>query len=80
MFYIGDFFDKNPRKISKVARKFGVTPQAIHSILRKERQNSNTRLSATILCRIGLNCKEDILDFLLDDKNFDENQKIKWDD
>lgn len=73
------FADK-PNKVAEISRKLGVAPQAIYGTLDKHKVakfDKGGRLTTLLFYRFCLNCRVEILDFLLDDSNFDDKQRIR---
>lgn len=75
--FIWDFFTKKPRGCQKIAKKLYISPQAVCDSIKKAKRGDSRRITTIITYRLLKNAKDEVIDFLLDDDNFDINQKIK---
>lgn len=76
--FVWDFFTKKPRGCQKIAKKLYISPQAVcDSIKKAKRGDSSRRITTIITYRLLKNANDEVIDFLLDDENFDLNQRIK---
>lgn len=74
---IREFFLKRARRNVNVARKIGISKQSVSYFIKNRKADKSARVGTIILYRLLFNAKSEIIDFLLDDDNFDINQKIK---
>ena len=74
---IREFFLKRARKNINVARKVGISKQSVSYFIQKRKADKSARVSTILLYRLLFNAKSEVIDFLLDDDNFDINQRIK---
>ena len=72
--FLRDFFEIKPRKKSAIAKKLGISRQAVSISVGKCQ-----RASSKLLYCFMLNAKDEYIDFLLNDENFNKDESIKWD-
>lgn len=74
---IREFFLKKARRNVNVARKVGISKQSVSYFIKNRKADKSARVGTILLYRLLFNAKSEVIDYLLDDDNFDINQKIK---
>lgn len=74
---IREFFLKKARRNVSVARKVGISKQSVSYFIKNRKADKSARVGTILLYRLLFNAKSEVIDYLLDDDNFDINQKIK---
>lgn len=74
---IREFFLKRARRNVNVARKIGISKQSVSYFIKNRKADKSARVGTILLYRLLFNAKSEVIDYLLDDDNFDINQKIK---
>lgn len=74
---IREFFLKRARRNVNVARKVGISKQSVSYFIKNRKADKSARVGTILLYRLLFNAKSEVIDYLLDDDNFDINQKIK---
>lgn len=74
---IREFFLKKARRNVSVASKVGISKQSVSYFIKNRKADKSARVGTILLYRLLFNAKSEVIDYLLDDDNFDINQKIK---